>query len=106
MASTFTVVYKDDKTEDLEAQNKADLILKYFDNEEQEFKNKVKLIRWQQDTTNYSENIENGQTEQSVESADTNPYGWRNEASEAGKPIEPEKNAENGEVPEVKTDKL
>lgn len=106
MASTFTVVYKDDKAEELDAQNKADLILKYFDNNEQEFESKVKLIRWQQDTIHYSENIENGETSESVATADANPYGWRNEASEAGDPIEPAKDLENGKVPQVKTDKL
>ena len=109
MASTFIVVYKNGETKELDAQNKADLILEYFDNNEQEFKNKVKLIRWQQDTVHYSENIENGETHESVQSADTNPYGWRNEASQEGKPIKPikpKKDTENGEFLEVRTDKL
>ncbi|WP_375563059.1 hypothetical protein ACE193_11220 [Bernardetia sp. OM2101] len=95
MASTFIVVYKNGETKDLEAQNRADLIIKYFDGNEQKFKDEIKLLRWQQGTVSYTQNIENGKMDESVATADTNPYGWRNEASETGKPVKSEENISN-----------
>ncbi|WP_338793034.1 hypothetical protein V9L05_11885 [Bernardetia sp. Wsw4-3y2] len=95
MASTFIVVYKNGETKDLEAQNKADLIVEYFEGNRQKFKDEVKLIRWQQGTVSYSEDIENGEIDENIATADTNPYGWRNEANEAGKPIDTEEDVDN-----------
>ncbi|PIY08722.1 MAG: hypothetical protein COZ18_10775 [Flexibacter sp. CG_4_10_14_3_um_filter_32_15] len=90
MASTFIVIYKNGKMKDLEAQNRTDLIITHFEGNEQKFKDEVKLLRWQQGTVSYTENIENGKTDENVATADTNPYGWRNEVKEAGKPIKSE----------------
>ena len=104
MASTFIVVYKNGETKDLEAQNKADLIVEYFEGNEQKFKDEVKLIRWQQGTVSYSEDVEKGEMDESIATADTNPYGWRNEASEAGKPKEPSEDVDN--VSQKRTDRL
>jgi hypothetical protein len=95
MASTFIVVYKNGETKDLEAQNKADLIAAYFEGNEQKFKDEVKLLRWQQGTVNYTENVESGDMDKNIATADTNPYGWRNEASEAGNPIKTEEDTGN-----------
>ena len=106
MSVTFIVVYKNGETKDLEAQSRADLIIQYFDGNEQRFKDEVKMLRWQQGTVSYTEDVEKGEMDEDVATADTNPYGWRNEASEAGKPIEPEKDTESGDTPEVRTDKL
>lgn len=106
MASTFIVIYRNGETKDVEAQNRADLIVQHFEGNEQKFKDEVKLIRWQQGNVHYSEDVENGKMDESIESADTNPYGWRNEVSEMGKPIEPKKDTDSGETPELRTDKL
>ncbi|WP_338762231.1 hypothetical protein WAF17_17210 [Bernardetia sp. ABR2-2B] len=103
MASTFIVVYKNGETKDLEAQNKADLIVTHFEGNRQKFKDEVKLIRWQQGTVSYTEDVENGEMDENIATADTNPYGWRNEASETGKPVNSEEDVDN--VPKS-TDRL
>ncbi len=95
MASTFIVVYKNGETKDLEAQNKADLLITHFEGNEQKFKDEVKLIRWQQGTVSYTEDVEKGEMDENIATADTNPYGWRNEAENAGKPINPEEDTDN-----------
>ena len=104
MASTFIVVYKNGETKDLEAQNKADLIAEYFGGSEETFKEKVKLMRWQQGTVSYTEDVENNRIDENIATADTNPYGWRNEAEQAGKPTSTEEKV-NKNLPHS-TDKL
>lgn len=95
MAATFIVVYKNGETKDLEAQNRADLLITHFEGNEQKFKDEVKLLRWQQGTVSYTENVESGQMDESVATADTNPYGWRNEVNREGKPIKSEEDVDN-----------
>ncbi|WP_291722268.1 hypothetical protein [Bernardetia sp.] len=104
MASTFIIVYKNGETKDLEAQNKADLIAEYFEGSKEKFENEVKLLRWQQGTVSYTEDVEHGKIDEHIASADTNPYGWRNEVEEVGKPVEIEEKI-NEDLP-YSTDKL
>ena len=74
---TFTVTYKNGEAEDLEAFSRDDLIKQHFDDSDSHLKKKVKMITWHHNTIQFVEDVETGQIDKEVSTADANPYGWR-----------------------------
>ena len=76
----FKVFFKNGKIKTLDAKSRDLLLKNFFDNDEEKLKKEVSKIEWADRKIQVSENVETGELERSIIGADTNPFGWRNEA--------------------------
>lgn len=76
----YEVFYKDGTTVNCNAEDQKDLVRKLFAGDEQELINKVKLLKWSTGTMLYTQDPAEEKINSEITTADTNPYGWRNES--------------------------
>ena len=76
----YTINYKDGKTKEIEVVDKSELIEILFEGSEKKLKAEVKSLQWRTLTLFFVEDVATGDIQSQMVTADTNPYGWRNEA--------------------------
>lgn len=76
----YEVYYKDGTTINCNAADKKDLVNQLFNGEEKALINKVKLLKWSTGTMVYTQDPAEEKINAEITTADTNPYGWRNES--------------------------
>ena len=74
----YTIVYKKGDSIHYTCPDKHSLIKELFDGDEELFKSEVVRLMWDSVSTQYIEDIQNGKGYAEINSADVNPYGWRN----------------------------
>ncbi len=77
----YTIHFKDGHTESMEVAEKQELIEVLFDGDEDQFRSKVETLRWQSANMFFKEDVETGEIDSQITTADANPYGWRNEGN-------------------------
>jgi alpha-tubulin suppressor-like RCC1 family protein len=75
----YTIHYKNGTASEVSCAGKKDLINTHFNSDETQFKKEVKMISWSTGDMFISENVQQGMCHPVLATADTNPYGWRNE---------------------------
>ena len=73
----FTVIYTDGRTETLSSPGRRTLLKDHFDNDEEKFRSEVSMLKWTTLATEYVIDVQNGENNAQIFSADVNPYGWR-----------------------------
>lgn len=75
----YQIHYKNGETKDFNCEGRKDLIDRLFDGDEEKLKAQVQLLRWETSAMFFSEDPASGKVESQITTADSNPYGWRNE---------------------------
>ncbi len=75
----YEVFYKNGTVENCSAADHTELADKLFDGKEEELINQVKLLKWSTGAMIYTQDPAEDKINSEITTADTNPYGWRNE---------------------------
>ena len=73
----YLVVYKNGESETITISGKKELIQVFFNGDEQQFRERVSLLKWNTLSTYYTEDVQKGSVNAHIDTADVNPYGWR-----------------------------
>ena len=77
----YSVHYKNGEVTEVEVSGREELVKVLFNGSEAKLKDEVELLRWQSTTMVYTEDVATGKIDSEITTADTNPYGWRNEGA-------------------------
>ncbi len=75
----YQIYYKSGDAKEFSCEGRADLINKLFDGDEEKLIEEVKLLKWETSAMFFSEDPATGKVDSQITTADSNPYGWRNE---------------------------
>lgn len=73
----YTIHYRNGESKVHHCDDKSSLIKEIFEGDQTRFQREVTMLSWQMQGIHYTENVERGEIDGQLTSADANPYGWR-----------------------------